>query len=59
LLREAGFQWNGQCSQLEDDFIWKLNSFINRAKTFFWATLQEKSLEVLGVFDGLSQSLGI
>jgi hypothetical protein len=32
----------------------KLNSFINRAKTFFWGILQEKSLEVLGVFDGLS-----
>ena len=54
LLREAGFQWNGQCSQLEDDFIWKIKQFYKSGKNILLGNFAGKSLEVLGVFDGLS-----
>lgn len=54
LLREAGFQWNGQCSQLEDDFIWKIKQFYKSGKNILLGNFAGKSLEVLGVFEGLS-----
>lgn len=54
ILRENGFEWNGQCSQLEDDFIWKLKQFYKSGKKLFLGNFAGKGLEVLGVFDGLS-----
>lgn len=54
LLREAGFQWNGQCSQLEDDFMWKIKQFYKSGKKLLLGNFAGKGLEVFGVFDGLS-----
>ena len=54
MLREDGFQWNGQCSQLEDDFIWKIKQFYKSGKNILLGNFAGKSLEVLGVFEGLS-----
>ena len=54
VLREDGFQWNGQCSQLEDDFIWKIKQFYKSGKNILLGNFAGKSLEVLGVFEGLS-----
>lgn len=54
LLREAGFQWNGQCSQLEDDFNWNIKQFYKSGKNILLGNFAGKGLEVFGVFDGLS-----
>jgi hypothetical protein len=54
VLREAGFQWNGQCSQLEDDFMWKIKQFYKSGKKLLLGNFAGKGLEVFGVFDGLS-----
>jgi len=54
LLREPGFQWNGQCSTLEDDFIWKIKQFYKSGKKLLLGNFAGKGLEVFGVFDGLS-----
>ncbi len=54
LLREAGFQWNGQCTQLEDDFMWKIKQFYKSGKNIFLGNFAGKGLEVFGIFDGLS-----
>lgn len=54
ILRENGFEWNGQCTQLEDDFIWKIKQFYKSGKKLFLGNFVGKGLEVLGVFDGLS-----
>ena len=54
VLRETGFQWNGQCSQTEDDFMWKIKQFYHSGKNIFLGNFAGKSLEVIGVFDGLS-----
>ena len=54
LLRETGFQWNGQCSQLEDDFMWKIKQFYKSGKKLLLGNFAGKGLEVFGVLDGLS-----
>lgn len=54
LLREAGFQWNGQCGQLEDDFMWKIKQFYKSGKKLLLGNFAGKGLEVFGVFDGLN-----
>jgi len=54
LLRENGFEWNGQCSQLEDDFMWKIKQFYKSGKKLFLGNFAGKGLEVMGVFDGLT-----
>lgn len=54
ILRESGFQWNGQCSQLEDDFMWKIKQFYKSGKKLLLGNFAGKGLEVFGVFDGLS-----
>lgn len=54
LLREAGFQWNGQCGQLEDDFMWRIKQFYKSGKKLLLGNFAGKGLEVFGVFDGLS-----
>lgn len=50
ILRENGFEWNGQCTQLEDDFIWKIKQFYKSGKKLFLGNFVGKGLEVLGVF---------
>ncbi len=54
LLSEAGFQWNGQCGQLEDDFMWKIKQFYKSGKKLLLGNFAGKGLEVFGVFDGLN-----
>jgi len=54
LLREAGFQWNGQCGQLEDDFMWKIKQFYKSGKKLLLGNFAGKGLEVFGLFDGLN-----
>ena len=54
LLLEAGFQWNGQCGQLEDDFMWKVKQFYKSGKKLLLGNFAGKGLEVFGVFDGLN-----
>lgn len=54
VLRESGFEWNGQCSQLEDDFMWKIKQFYKSGKKLFLGNFAGKGLEVFGIFDGLS-----
>ncbi|PZU90081.1 MAG: hypothetical protein DI529_03445 [Chryseobacterium sp.] len=54
VLREEGFQWNGQCSTLEDDFMWKIKQFYKSGKKLLLGNFAGKGLEVFGVFDGLS-----
>lgn len=54
LMREVGFQWNGQCSQIEDDFIWNIKQFYKSGKNILLGNFAGKGLEVFGVFDGLS-----
>lgn len=54
LLSEAGFQWNGQCTQLEDDFMWKIKQFYKSGKNILLGNFAGKGLEVFGILDGLS-----
>ncbi|MBN9313835.1 MAG: hypothetical protein BGO40_05395 [Chryseobacterium sp. 39-10] len=54
ILSEAGFQWNGQCSALEDDFMSKIKTFYKSGKKILLGNYAGKGLEVFGVFDGLS-----
>lgn len=54
LIRETGFEWNGQCSQLEDDFMWNIKQFYKSGKNILLGNFAGKGLEVFGVFDGLS-----
>jgi len=54
VLREAGFQWNGQCGQLEDDFMWKIKQFYKSGKKLLLGNFAGKGLEVFGIFDGLN-----
>ncbi|WP_312768255.1 DUF4960 domain-containing protein [Epilithonimonas sp.] len=54
ILSEAGFQWNGPCGQLEDDFMWKIKQFYKSGKKLLLGNFAGKGLEVFGVFDGLN-----
>ncbi|MGC4128127.1 MAG: DUF4960 domain-containing protein, partial [Bergeyella sp.] len=50
-LKESGFEWNGQCDTLEDNFMAKLRSFYESGKNIFLGNFAGRALEVIGVFD--------
>lgn len=61
VIRETGFQWNGAgtadsgvCIGLEDAFINSIRSFYENGGHVFLGNYAGKALEVLGVFDGLT-----
>lgn len=57
IITEAGFEWNGgdaSCMALEDAFISSVRSFYESGGNIFLGNFATKGLEVIGVFDGLS-----
>ena len=54
VLRESGFEWNGQCSTLEDAFMAKIRAYYKSGKNIFLGNFAGRALEVIGTFDGLS-----
>ncbi len=53
ILGEGGFQWNGNCTALQDDFISNIKSYYLAGGNLFLGNYASKGLEVFGVFDGL------
>ncbi|MGC4129599.1 MAG: DUF4960 domain-containing protein [Bergeyella sp.] len=56
VLGENGFVWNGQCTTLQDDFMWKIKQFYRAGKNILLGNFAGKGLEVFGVFDGLTNA---
>lgn len=54
LMREIGFEWNGRCSTLEDDFMWKVKQFYKSGKNILLGNFAGRGLEAFGVFEGLT-----
>lgn len=57
LISETGFVWNGgdaQCIALEDAFMASIRDFYKSGGNIFLGNYAGKALEVIGVFDGLS-----
>lgn len=61
VIRETGFEWNGAgladggaCVALENAFITSIRNYYESGGNVFLGNYAGKALEVLGVFDGLS-----
>ena len=55
VLEEVGFQWDNDCSVLQDAFIYDhVRPFYENGGNILLGNFAGKALEVIGVFDGLS-----